>query len=395
MKHTDISELWGGLLLEGRVSAQYVLPEYLAPPYDLICNHLREGKDIPYIIDKVGLMPVVTAKQAIASVGEVLDIQELLSQLLVCYRREKQIGLLEQQVKRLRKGDDLDVAKIVTLIDQANHYEGSYIHMDQVDSQPAVWRKTYYPPVDEHCGDPENLSMSGVPEAGLVVVGGPPGTGKTSLIAKIIANSALENKVSLLYTLEMTTGQIARRIVQVALKPLEPAHRRNVIICDKIISVDEVYTDAMRLSATEGVYHIFVDFSDMLIEGQEDEQSMAYVYRRCASLAKENSMGAPVFLLAQLNRNYTGGVPKINHLRYSGMAEATAALILLIYNPNQIYATTVRDPTLPPLPNSGYIINGKSRFGYREGGPGAIRVAFDGKLAWGEESLGWIGLTSV
>ena len=340
-------------------------------------------------------MPVVTAKQALASVGSTIDVQDLLSQLLICHRRELQIATLEMEVKRLKKGEDLDVSKIVTLIDKTNNYQGNYTHLDEVSRDPTIWRPTFYPPIDEHCGDPEDMGMNGVPQSGLVVIGGPPGTGKTSLIAKIIAGCAAQKKSTLVYTLEMTTGQIARRIIQVSISELSDEQKHTVIICDRIMSVDEVYTDAMRLCSTEDVYGVFIDFSDMLVEEKEDEQSMAYVYRRCASLAKENVSGAPVFLLAQLNRNYTGGVPKINHLRYSGMAEAVASLIFLIYNPNQIYATTVKDNTLPAIPGSGYIINGKSRFGYREGGPGAIRVKFDGKMAWGEDRLGWIGLTSV
>src|SRR5574340_709063 len=395
MKHSDISEIFAGLLLDGKIAAEYVLPNYLAPPYDLICSHLRDGRDAAYIIDKVGLMPVVSARQASATIGDTLDLQTLLAQLLVSYRREQQIITLEKEVKRLRKGEDLDVAKIVTLIDETENYAGQYIHLDKVNHDPAIWRRTFYAPIDEHCGDPEDLSNSGVPDSGLVVVGGPTDTGKTSMIAKIIAGCAAENKVTLVYTLEMTTGQIARRILQVALSPLTDEQKHTVIICDRIMSVDEVYTDAMRLCTTDKVYAIFIDFSDMLVEEKEDEQSMAYVYRRCASLAKENTSGAPVFLLAQLNRNYTGGVPKINHLRYSGMAEAVASLIFLIYNPNQIYATSIKDNSLPAIGGSGYIINGKSRFGYREGSPGAIRVKFDGKTAWGEDSMGWVALTSV
>lgn len=395
MKHQDISEIWAGLLITGKVPAEYILPEYLAPPYDLICTHLRDEKEITYIIDKVGMMPVVSAKTAVATIGDSIDIPELLSQLLTSYKREQQLAMLENQVRRLKKGEDIDVAKMVTLIDKSSNYTGQYQRLDDIADNPTIWRPTFYPPIDEHCGDPENYAMSGVPESGLVVIGGPPGTGKTSLIAKIIAGCAANGKVSLLYTLEMTTGQIAKRILQVAMKPLTQEQKHNVIISDRIMSVDEVYSDAMRLAATEHVYAIFIDFSDMLVEGNEDEQSMAYVYRRCASLAKENTSGAPVFLLAQLNRNYTGGIPKINHLRYSGMAEAVAALIFLIYNPNQIYATTIKDNALPVIPGTGYIINGKSRFGYREGGPGAIRVEFDGKMAWGTESQGWNSLDSV
>ncbi|MBT9138913.1 MAG: hypothetical protein DDT31_01492 [Syntrophomonadaceae bacterium] len=72
-----------------------------------------------------------------------------------------------------------------------------------------------------------------------------------------------------------------------------------------------------------------------------------------------------------------------------------ASLIILVYNPNQIFATQGRDDRLPAYPDRGYLIVGKSRFGYREGGPGAIQTDFNGKLAWGEESYGWTPLTSV
>ena len=548
MKLTDISEIFIGLMLEGKVAVEYVLPNYLAPPYDLICTHLRDGRDINYVIDKVGLVPVLAAKQAAATVGDTIDIQALLSQLLTCVRREESITILENQVRRMRKGEDLDVAKITSLIDKSQNYSSQYVRLDEVSNDPTTWRPTFYPPIDEHCGDPEDPKMSGVPQSGLIVIGGPPGclvgstmlgcnragrgfqismlalyrmtngakrggrlwdmsipiflqsryedgtirlneldrivpsgiknvfkltlengyelvgtadhpvltdrgwvglglltpqdqvfvnvqlqtglvnvasvvpvgmaetfdvylkrdphnflangivvhnTGKSSLMAKIVANSAAHGKICLVYTLEMTTGQIARRILQVAMKPLTKEQKHNVIISDRIMKVDEVYSDAMRLCTTDNVYSIFIDFSDMLVEGAEDEQSMAIVYRRCAALAKENSTGAPVFLLAQLNRNYTGGVPKVNLLRYSGMAEAVASLIFLIYNPNQIYSTSVKDNSLPAIPGTGYIVVGKSRYGYREGGPGAIRVDFDGKLAWGNESLGWQGLMSV
>jgi hypothetical protein len=220
-------------------------------------------------------------------------------------------------------------------------------------------------------------------------------TGKSSLMASIIAPMAQNMKTCLLYTLEMTTGQIAKRILQVAINGMSEEQKSHVIICNEIMSVDEVYADAMRLCATMNIYAIFIDFSDLLIERDQDEQSMAYVYKRCAALAKKNSTGAPVFLLSQLNRNYTGGVPMINHLRYSGLAEAMGALILLIYNPNQIFATQGSDERLPPIAGRGYIIVGKSRFGFKEGGPGAMLVEFDGKSSWGYKSYGWFSLSSV
>ena len=396
MKHTDISECVAGLVLEGKMSADYVIPSYLAAPYDIIISKTKDGKTPAELLDIVGLLPIQAAREAAHTVKFTENtIEELLKLLMSAYRREEQIKTFKDQIRVLERGENIQIDKIVALMDKTEDYKGKYVRMSDVEDTSPIWRRTYYPPIDEHLGDPGDMSMVGVPESGLTIIAGPPGTGKTSLIAKIIAGLAKQLKTVLLYTLEMTTGQIARRILQVSMTGLTVEQQSHVIICEEIMSADEVYADAMRLCNTMNVYAVFIDFSDLLIEKEEDEQSMAYVYRKCANLAKKNTAGAPVFLLSQLNRNYTGGVPKINHLRYSGLAEALGALIILIYNPNQIFATQGSDDRLPAIPGKGYLIIGKSRFGYKEGGVGAIQVDFDGKASWGQVSWGWFNLNSI
>ena len=396
MKHTDISECVAGLVLEGKMSADYVIPSYLAAPYDIIISKTKDGKTPAELLDIVGLLPIQAAREAAHTIKFTENtIEELLRLLMSAYRREEQIKTFKDQIRVLERGENIQIDKIVALMDKTEDYKGKYVRMSDVEDTSPIWRRTYYPPIDEHLGDPGDMSMVGVPESGLTIIAGPPGTGKTSLIAKIIAGLAKQLKTVLLYTLEMTTGQIARRILQVSMTGLTVEQQSHVIICEEIMSADEVYADAMRLCNTMNVYAVFIDFSDLLIEKEEDEQSMAYVYRKCANLAKKNTAGAPVFLLSQLNRNYTGGVPKINHLRYSGLAEALGALIILIYNPNQIFATQGSDDRLPAIPGKGYLIIGKSRFGYKEGGVGAIQVDFDGKASWGQVSWGWFNLNSI
>lgn len=399
MKHTDISEVICGLVLTGKIAADYIVPTYLAPPYDLIISKAKEGKTPAQILDTVGLMPINAARQA----AEVINfnettLEELLSTLMAANRRQEQTKVLEEQVKLLKKGENLETDKISLLLEKTEDYKGKYIRLSEVDATTPVWRKSYYPPIDEHLGDPEDMSMVGVPESGLVIIAGPTGQGKSSLMASLIAGMAAEMKTTLVYTLEMTTGQIAKRIIQVAIDGLTMEQKRTVIICNEIMSADEVYADAMRLSANENVHAIFIDFSDLLIEKDQDEQSMAYVYRRCATLAKKNLSGAPVFLLSQLNRSVytgTGGIPKINQLRWSGLAEAMGALIILIYNPNQTFSTQTRDESLPTIPGRAYLLAAKSRFGFKEGSPGAIQVDFDGKTSWGRSSYGYFNLSSV
>ena len=67
-------------------------------------------------------------------------------------------------------------------------------------------------------------------------------------------------------------------------------------------------------------------------------------------------------------------------------------MIFLVYNPHRIFATTGTDNRLPLYEGRGYIIVGKSRFGYKNGAIGATDAEFDGKSSWGEEAYGYVPL---
>jgi hypothetical protein len=69
------------------------------------------------------------------------------------------------------------------------------------------------------------------------------------------------------------------------------------------------------------------------------------------------------------------------------------ALILLLYNPGQTWTKLGTDERLPIHQGRGYIIVGKSRFGYREGRVGAIEVGWDGLHSWSDQSFGWRDLS--
>ena len=80
-------------------------------------------------------------------------------------------------------------------------------------------------------------------------------------------------------------------------------------------------------------------------------------------------------------------------LRYTGMAEALAALVLFLHNPTQIFIES--SDALPLIDGRGYIIVAKSRFGYKDGrhsGVGAIQLAWDGATGWGDKEYGWYPL---
>jgi replicative DNA helicase len=168
-------------------------------------------------------------------------------------------------------------------------------------------------------------------------------------------------------------------------------------VCADIMDMYEVSAEASRKVALDGVECIIIDFADLMLHTAEEESTVALLYRSMAKLAK--TAGVPVLLLSQLNRQYTerGGVPRIHNIRWSGLAEAMAALIILIYNPRQIYgappSSGKADLVVPE--NHAALIVGKSRFGFKQGGVGAIIVPWDGELAWGDEALTWQAMTST
>ena len=88
-------------------------------------------------------------------------------------------------------------------------------------------------------------------------------------------------------------------------------------------------------------------------------------------------------------------------IRWSGLAESLASLVILIYNPNATYAASGKQTnTLPIFPGKAYLLAGKSRYGTVEqagggGGPIAVSVGWDGKSAWSELDYASKGLTSI
>lgn len=387
----DASEIVAGLCLKQRLNPETINPLSLFPPYDIVVSGLVHGKDITDIIDEVGLAPVQTCINASELVDNKLPANWV-SILETASSKANAASTFKRAADKLAKGEDPDYGRITEAMEKLQHSDGtSFITLDKVDASEVVWRKTYYPPLDYHLG---NESTSGIPEAGLTIIGAPPGTGKTSLLVKMMGCAVKAGKKVCLISLEMTNGQIVNRFIETSGLTIE--ERSRIISAEDSMTLDEVYSKVSRLASLEDLWFIGVDFADLLLDSADDEASVAHVYRTMAKLAKRT--GVPVVLLSQLNREYVGGIPRIHNLRYSGLAEAMGALILMLYNPGQTWSKTGTDERLPLHKGRGYIIVGKSRFGYGDSkhedqvSTGAIEVDWDGRSSWGEESYGWYPL---
>lgn len=357
------------------------------PPYDVVVRGLQQGKKVHDLIEVVGISHITTARTAAATIKEGLPL-DWVRALEKSAVRARVGETLKIQAKELERGQAPDMAELQQAIRNLENGSTVFTPLSEITPDVAIWRPTYFDPIDE--------VTSGIPDAGLTVLAGPPGTGKTGLFLKIMAKCAKKRKKTALVSLEMTNSQIAYRLMQ--LDPdLSPTSKKYMYFSETMMDADKIYTEVSKLTAQEDLHIVGVDFADLAVIGESGTSQIEHVYLTLKGLAKKT--GVPIVLLAQLNQGYTGGIPRVNHLRWSRLVEAVSDLILLIYNPLRIWADSNNpDPRLPPSYGHGWLIFGKSKFGLpmippEQGSIGASLISWDGKTAWGDEMVSWRPLT--
>ncbi len=239
----------------------------------------------------------------------------------------------------------------------------------------------------------------GLPERSLVVIGGLPGSGKTQLALQFVLNIARRLKESgvdgicAINSIDMTgVGLVSRAIManaeidsallrtggyrndREAIDRLKAEFKSQVglpIFIDEseFLTTNIISTRVSGLKARyKNVVLVVTDFAEIVADrGESPEQKVSAVFTNSRALAKR--LGCPVIVLSQLSRQVemTGSrVPSIRHLRYSGMAEAIADAIILIYNPNYYVDNGIKimpHPDMPPRPGIAYPIIGKHKDG--------------------------------
>ena len=372
MDRRDTSEVVFGLVLSGKIAATHVNANHLIETYAKGLKILVDGGDDTDIVDKLGLAPYQTAKEAASMVDQEVDWLVMLER---AYSRDNLANILEKQMKTLRRGEDADALAITSAIERNINFGDRYVTLDKVKPEESVWRKTGYQPIDEHIG--------GLPDPGLTVIAAPPGTGKTSLLLSLAQTPITENKDVLIYSLEMSSRQILYRLMQ--LNNYTQEQLSHIEMCEEMIGVDDILADVGRKCASKKYHFIGIDFADLMLRGNVDEPQVGHIYVTCAIMAKLTN--TPIILLSQLNREYVGGIPRIHNIRWSGLAEAVASMILLIYNPKATWTDYGKQAKLPAVEGYAYIICGKSRYGFKDG-MNAISIEWTGETGWGKQSSG-------
>ena len=323
------------------------------------------------------------AAMAAAEATEALDLDEL-GMLEMAYHRVEVARQLEPILKKLKLGDDADVNKARMLLHRFEEGRIGLVPLSSVKPEKEVYLRSFYPPLD--------IELGGLPKSGLTITAGPPGTGKTSLCIRILGSAAhLGKKKVAFYSLEMTMAQVAYRQIQIMDIPKTAKDR--FLITDQSYLLEDIAVEIERaIAAHPDIYFIGIDFADLLIEGEETTSKASELYRTLAKLARDTDV--PILLMAQLSGNYVGGLPRIHHIRWSRLAEAMASQILLIYNPDRVWADLgeAKNSPLQWVKNKAYIIVGKQRLDPRHPTVGAFMISWNGKSAWGNKSEGWFEL---
>jgi len=253
----------------------------------------------------------------------------------------------------------------------------------------------------------------GLPSPGLTVIAGPPGSGKTQLAWTTILNIAnrLVEKhktgICAINSAEMTGQSLASRAVLSAagvdstlfrtggynddaavIRAIKRELRRQrglpIFIDDSDLLTSNIIS--ARVSGLRALYKdvviVVTDFAEIISDkGENTEQRVSSVFVNAKALAKR--LNCAVVLLSQVSRaveNSGTRVPSMRHLRYSGMAEAIADLVILIYNPSYYINSGIKltpHPQMPPKDDIAYLIVGK----HREGATGFLPMQWSATFA--------------
>jgi len=248
---------------------------------------------------------------------------------------------------------------------------------------------------------------------GLTLISARPAMGKTQtalLIARNVAERAKRDGmpgVVGIISLEMTGKQVTSRLVCAGARIDSRVLDRGLYAGDEEVKnrieeetsriralpihVDQSdwltaeiigYRASVLNAISGGLLLLIIDFAELISsEGERDEMEetrVSKIFLQAKALAKK--LKIPVILICQQNRSIEqtqSKLPSVSAIRWSGMAEAVADLIVLVYNPAQYerIGATVRTPDgMPAEPGNIYYIIGKQR----EGGMGHFTMSWHG-----------------
>jgi len=213
--------------------------------------------------------------------------------------------------------------------------------------------------------------LGGLRPGELTIVGGRPGHGKTAFGMMAAVNAAKAGKRVLYISLEMSSIELAERMLAAEARIDLYRLRRSMIGCDQRAELVEssarlaglplffddassrtmlqIGSVARRQARRTGLDAIFVDYVQLIHPDSTREprqEQVAKISRRCKTLARE--LGVAVIIMAQVNRESASAckAPRLSELRESGSLEQDADVVLFVFRPAD-YDPTKRNLDVP------------------------------------------------
>lgn len=259
--------------------------------------------------------------------------------------------------------------------------------------------------------------MGGMAPSDLIIIGGRPGIGKTSLATTIAANVAIEHMKTggkrgcpvHFFSQEMSAEQLATRVLgQYAAIPSEKIRRGTLdqshfaklmehgkLIQDAPFTIDQtgglslaqVSARARRMKRKKNTGLIVIDYLQLMYGSAKENrtQDLTRITNGLKALAKELSV--PIVALSQLSRQVESREDKRPHLadlRESGSIEQDADIVIFVYreeyyvelkrpSEGDIEKTLEWEAELEKVKGKGEAIIAK----HRHGPTGTVALAFD------------------
>lgn len=390
----DITEIVAGLVLTGKISDRAIRPETCYPPYDNLIKAMRRGANTPEkVMEIVGIAPVTAALTAIQNIDDFKT--NWIMMLESAYATYSAGSELEEVAKKLKKNEDVDLSRLHSIAQKAISGQGKLTPASQVVAREIPFILSGYKPLDRE--------MGGIPEVGLITVGGATKSGKTTWMIRLILDflELYKDKFVVIFSIEMLQEELKMRMKEVEPKLeyekdgeiVQDERLSRILIHDGPIHHEQIPSIAAQV---ENLGMVCIDFADLMIQGEASESKYAAMYVNLMLSAK--TLHCPIVMLAQFNRQYNGKLPRPNNLRYTGLAEALSWMLITLWNPEIGYHQDSGEDEqleLPILEGKAYMIIWLCRGGFRKhpnDSPGAIAIEFKGERGWSPVKGTWYSL---
>ena len=225
--------------------------------------------------------------------------------------------------------------------------------------------------------------LFGVQQGNLITIGARPAMGKTAFMLSIMFNLLKQNKKCLLFSLEMSTSNVIKRLIAQAAEInlaglsignlLDDSQKTkieyilttmsylNLTICDDTYTIEGIRNKI----AEEKPEYVFIDYLQLLETPRKQQrcEAITNIMMDLKQIAKENN--CIIFISSQLSRALESRFdkrPMLSDLRESGNIENISDVVMFIYR-DEYYKAYVDDEDYALNKGEAEIIVAKNKMG--------------------------------